>query len=220
MTLQELENEIYLHVRDDYLKVNFFKAWINEAILVIATENHLPALERSVPFNLSVTTAAWLYDLPEVYLKGLVKCRNKDWQPVTILRDHSDLDTRDIDHDETGEAITHVAVKDRKLGIFPKANDTARLWFCDKPEVLDMPNDPVVCIPPQFQRRVIIPKVVIIAFPVIMDMGVDMPHKSLTYWQGEYSNGLYGSPRGEVGMVPWLVAQRGVRRHGGRQPLP
>jgi hypothetical protein len=220
MELRELMDEIYLHVRDDHLKENFFKAWINEAILAIATDNRLPALKRNEPFNLPVNTGAWLYDLPEVYHQGFVKCRNLNWDTVTILGSLDDLDSWDIDHDETGEAITHVAVRDRKLGVFPKANDTARLWFSNKPEVLDLPTDRIICIPEQFQRRVIIPKVVILAFPIIMDMGVDMPHKSLAYWQGKYSEGLFGSPKGEIGMVPWLAAQRPPRRHGGRQPLP
>ena len=220
MTLQELMDEIVLHVRDDYLKENFFKGWINDALLAIATDNRLPALKRNEPFNLPVNTGAWLYDLPEVYHHGLFRCRNLAWAPVTILDTISDLDSWDIDHDEAGDEITHVAVWGNKLGVYPKANDTARLWFQNKPEVLDVPENRVVCIPEQFQRRVIIPKVIIQAFPIITDMGVDMPHKSLSYWQQKYSEGLFGSPRGEIGMVPWLAIQKPIRRHGGRQPLP
>jgi hypothetical protein len=220
MTLQELTDEIALHVRDDYLKENFFKGWINDALLAIATDNRLPALKRNEPFNLPVNPGAWLYDLPEVYHHGLFRCRNLAWAPVTLLDTISDLDSWDIDHDETGDEITHAAVWGNKLGVYPKANDTARLWFQNKPEVLDVPENRVVCIPEQFQRRVIIPKVIIQAFPIITDMGVEMPHKSLSYWQQKYSEGLFGSPRGEIGMVPWLAIQKPIRRHGGRQPLP
>jgi len=221
MTLQEIINELFAHVRDDYLRDNFFKAWINSAILSIATDFDLPALKRAMPFNHPVNSTTWLVDMPEVFHKKLFKARNVDFNMVYVLDCLADLDVLDEDHSETGTAITHVAVdtEKRKLGYFPMADDTARLWFFDKPTVLDLPADPLTCIPEPFQRRVVIPKAILICYPHLQDMGMQSPHPSLNFWEGEYSKGLYGSPKGEIGMVHYLAAQTPPRVHLGRQHL-
>jgi len=222
MTLAELAFELFAHVIDEWLRDNFFKAWINDAILKIATEFDLPALKRIEPFNLPVASTGWLAALPEVFCKKVFKVRTSAWGKVHLLDCVADIDALDEDHDTTGDAITHVAIhtERRMLGYYPKADDTARLWFFDRPTPLDLPNDPLTCIPEAYQRSVVIPKAVIIAFPHLQDMGVQTPNPSLTFWHSEYSKGLYGSPKGEIGMVHYLAAQQKPRVHLGRQHLP
>jgi len=222
MTLTELIAEIYELVRDDHLKANYFKTWINDAILAIATDFHLPALKRLEPFNLPVNAAAWLFDLPECFHKKVFQARNSSWNRITILDSIADLDRKDVDHDETGPAVTHIAVDEmkRKVGVYPKAADTVRLWFYEKPEVLDLDADTLVCIPAQFQRRVVVPRVIMTAYAHLQDMGVDAPHQSLAFWEKEYAKGLYGFPQGEIGMVHYLATLKPLRFHGGSNPLP
>jgi hypothetical protein len=160
--------------------------------------------------------------MPEVFCKKVFKVRTAAWGQVFRLDCLADLDALDEDHDTIGTAITHVAIhtERRKLGYYPRADDTARLWFFDKPTVLDLPKDPLTCIPEAYQRSVVIPKAIIIAYPHLQDMGVQTPNPSLTFWQSEYSKGLYGSPKGEIGMVHYLAAQQPIRVHLGRQHLP
>lgn len=222
MTLDQLTTELFAHVRDEWLRDNYFKTWINDAILGIATDFDLPALERIEPFNQPTLASTWLVDMPEIFCKRVSKCRNVAWNKVHVLDCMADLDVLDEDHNETGTAITHIAVNQerRKLGYYPKAADTARLWFFDKPPVLDQPNDPLTCIPEAYQRRVVIPKAILIAYPHLQDMGVQTPHPSLAFWHGEYSKGLYGSPKGDIGMVHYLATLRPIRVHLGRQHLP
>lgn len=222
MTLQELINELFAHVRDDWLRDNYFKGWINDAILKIASEFDLPALKRDQPFNLTTTTTAWQASLPEIFHKKIFKVRNFAYGRVFVLDCMADLDVIDEDHDVTGTAITHVAfnTEKRTLGYYPKSDDTARLWFFDKPAVLDLPGDRLTCIPDQYQRAVVIPKAICIAYPHLQDMGVQTPHPSLAFWQTEYSKGLFGTPKGDIGMVHYLAAQQPLRVHNGRQHLP
>ena len=222
MTLEELTKELFAHVRDEWLRDNYFKSWINDAILKIATEFDLPALKRIEPFNLPVNSSTWLVDLPEVFCKKVFKVRTAAYGTVFLMDCLADLDVLDEDHDTVKSTFTHVAIhtERRKLGYYPKADDTARLWFFAKPAVLDLPRDPVTCIPEAYQRSVIIPKAIIIAYPHLQDMGVQTPNPSLTFWQSEYSKGLYGSPKGEIGMVHYLAAQQKPRVHLGRQHLP
>lgn len=219
MQLQEIENEVHLHIRDAYLST-FYKTWINDALLLLATEYDFPALKRKSPFGLPVNTGAWLYDLPDEFLKDVFKCRNVDWKTVYILDSIQDLDAKDIDHDETGDAITHIAVDGRVLAVFPKADDTARLWWFDKPDYLDLPTDSPIFIPSQFHRSVVVPKTIIMAYPAIQDMGISEPVASLKFFEMKLSEGLYGRPGGEIGMVHWLADQEPLRRTGGRESLP
>ena len=222
MTLDELTKELYSHVRDEWLRDTYFKIWLNGAILGIATDFLLPGLKRLEPFNLPVNTSGWLFDMPEVFHKKVFQCRTTAWARVYVLDCIADLDVLDISHAKTGTAITHVAVdvERRKLGVYPRANDTARLWFFDKPPVLDLPGDKLLCIPEGFQRRVVIPKAIVIAYPHLQDMGVQPPHPSLKFWEDKYSEGLYGDPKGDIGMVHYLAAQQPLRVHLGRQHLP
>jgi hypothetical protein len=46
MTLEELTRELFAHV-DEWLRDNYFKSWINDAILKIATEFDSPGAEEN-----------------------------------------------------------------------------------------------------------------------------------------------------------------------------
>ncbi len=219
MTLAELEMELRLIVSDASL-APFFKNWINQAIRELAGEFELPALKMIVPTSLEVDAEHWLYDLPANYHKKLWHCASPSNPHVRVLRGIDELDRIDPYHTETGNWVDKVAVSPDQLGIYPMAADTLSLWYYKLPEVLGDPQDPVRCIPPEFQPRVIIPKVVIKNFRILQDLIANPPHQSLAWWQAEYSNGLYGTRGGDIGMINYFAKVRGVRRHGGRDPLP
>lgn len=220
MTLADLMEELETIVVDDSL-APFYKRWINEAILEIATDFDLPALRLIEPVEFPVTESDWLYDAPENFHKKLFRAVDSSYNPIKVCRTIDTLHDLDIEHTETGEHLTHLAVQDRKIGTYPKATETARLWFYELPDPLENPEDPVTCIPEAYQPRVIIPKLVVKNFKLLQDMVVAPPHQSILFWQEEYRQGLYGSPRGDIGLIYYLVKERGgPRRHGGRDPLP
>ncbi len=219
MTLGQIIAQIDLVVKDSDLAENY-SDWINAAISELAADFDLPALRLIEPAQLAVTEDGWLYDMPSNYQKGLFRVRNSSYCKVWIGRDIDDIQRKDIDHDQIGDAATHVGVQDRKLGVFPKANDTLYLWFYEAPIPLENPDDKVTCIPEEYQARVIIPKLVVKNFTILQDLVIDAPHQSIAFWQAELQAGLYGRPHGEIGLLNYLVKARGVRRHGGRDPLP
>jgi hypothetical protein len=219
MTLEQLIAQIDLVVKDSDLAANY-PDWINAAISELAADFDLPALRRIDPAQLAVTEYGWLYDMPENYQKGLFRARNGNYGKVHIARDIDDIHRKDIDHDQVEDAVAHVGVQDRKLGVFPKANDTLYLWFYEAPAPLVEPGDKVTCIPAEYQARVIIPKLVVKNFTILQDLVIDAPHQSIAFWQAELQAGLYGRPHGEIGLLNFLVKARGIRRHGGRDPLP
>jgi len=219
MTLADLMEELETIVVDDSL-APFYKRWINEAILEIATDFHLPALRLIDPVPLPVTTVTWLFDAPANYHKKLFRAVDSTYNSIKVCRTIDTLHDLDIQHTETGDHVTHLAVQDRKIGTFPKATESIYLWFYELPDPLENDEDEVACIPAAYQPRVIIPKLVIKNFKLLQDMVVAPPHQSILFWQEEYRQGLYGSPRGEIGMVYYLAREKGPRRHGGRDPLP
>jgi hypothetical protein len=89
-----------------------------------------------------------------------------------------------------------------------------------KPTDLSLNTDELTCIPSQYHARVVIPKVVIIGYHLLMDMAVNPPEKSLQWWIGKYRAGLYGEIGGDIGMLNCLARDKGVRRTGGRDPIP
>ena len=218
MTLAELMEEIGLLVEDSRME-QFYKRWINEAILEIAADFFLPALRLNEPVALPVTTTTWLYDVPTTYHKKLFRAADSVFNPITILPDLDSLDDRDLDHDEIESHVTHVAVRDRKIGTFPKAAESIKLWFYKLPTVLEDPGDIPTCIPTAYHSRVIIPKVVVKNFRALQDLVIDAPHQSIMFWQEEYRQSLYGSPRGDIGMINYLAREKPPRRHGGRDPI-
>jgi len=221
MTLAELMEELEAIINDDSLSP-FYKRWINEAILEIATDFHLPALRLIEPVTFPITPVSWLYDAPENYHKKLFRAVDSGNNPIEVCRSMDTLHDLydDVAHTETGDHVTHLAVQDRQIGVFPRANENIYLWFYELPDPLEEPDDPVTCIPPAYQPRTIIPKLVIKNFRLLQDLVVNPPHQSLLFWQEEYRQGLYGSPRGEIGLVNYLAREKGPRRHGGRDPLP
>lgn len=219
MNLNELETQLALYILDDSLYVNF-KGWINNAILEIANDFTLPALRLKSPTTLTVTESNWLYDLPSTYQKKVFKCYDSNWDKVTIKRSLDDIDELDIDHDDTGDHVTHVAVRDSQIGIYPMAAESINLWFYEKPTDLDVGTDEPTCIPKQYHDRVIIPKIVIKAYHLLIDMSSQPPHQSLAWWMAKYRAGLYGEQGGDIGMLNVLARDKGVKRTGGRDPLP
>jgi len=224
MTLAEMEQALDLLVRDSSLRPQFARM-LNDILLEVAADFDLPALRRRTPLSFPVTTSAWLWPLPETFHKNLFRCVDGAWSPVTICRGIDDLDQLDLDHDEVGAQVTHVAVMDtgmdKSLGVFPKANDTLQLWFYEKPARLVKPDNAPRCLPAEFHDRVLVSKCVIKNFQYFTDFIEDGPQKSLAYWEGQYSKGLYGSRGGDIGLINFLAKARGgPRRHGGRDPLP
>lgn len=219
MNLEELEDEIALYVVDDSLKT-YFKKWINNAVYEIANDFFLPALRLNEPADLIVTEADWLYDLPATYMKKVFKCYDSDWNKITIKRSLDDLDELDIDHDDTGDHVTHIATRDTKIGIYPMAAETIKMWFYKKPTDLAGALEELTCIPSQYHSRVVISKIIIKSYHLLMDMAINPPEKSLSWWRNNYSEGLFGSPGGDIGMLNCLARDKKPRRHGGHNPLP
>lgn len=220
MNLEQLENELDLIIMDRTLKPRF-RDWLNQAVEEIATDFHLPGLRTMEPWRLAVNADNWLYDMPENYLKSVYRvARGTDFYPVTILRDIAELEGLDPGHREVGEDVNCVGITGAKIGIYPKANDILWLWYYRRPIPMENPQDEPDGIPPAFHGRVLIPKVVIRNFKLIQDMMTQPPHKSLEWWLEEYKTGLYGSARGEIGLINCIARDKGVRRHGGRDPLP
>jgi hypothetical protein len=219
MNLGEMENELALYVQDDSLVIHF-KSWINNAILEIANDFALPALKLKDPVTLTVNESGWLYSLPTTYMKKLYQCYDSNWDKITISHSLGDLDRQNIEHDETADHVTQVAVMDNQIGVYPMAAEGIKLWYYEKPTDLVESTDIPSCIPNQYHDRVIIPKVVVKAYHLLMDLSTQPPHQSLAWWMGKYRAGLYGEPGGDVGMINCLARDKGVRRHGGRDPIP
>lgn len=219
MNLEQLQAELELIIVDSSL-ASHFTDWLNLAINEIAFDFSLPALKLIEPVTLAVNETDWLYDLSSSYHKNLYKCADEDWNKVTIHRSLDDIDAMDINHDETADHVTRVAVRDLKIGIYPKAAEDIRLWFYEKPTDLALDGDIPTCIPESYHYRVIVSKVVIKNYHLLMDMSTNPPHKSLEWWRNNYSEGLFGSQGGDIGMINCFARDKKPKRRGGRDPLP
>lgn len=218
MNLNELEAELSLYIEDKSLEVHF-KDWINNAVTEIANDFALPNLKIKDPVSLTITETDWLYDMPSTYMKKLYKCYDSNWNKITISHSLDDIDELDIDHDETGDHVTHVSVRDTQIGVFPKAAESIKLWFYKKPTDLSDSSPNLTCIPAQYHSRVVISKVIIKAYHLLMDMTTQAPHQSLIWWKQNYHAGLFGDSS-DMGMINCLAREKKPRRHGGRCPLP
>lgn len=218
MTLEELKNELSLIIYDPRAKDHLQK-WINDAIFDIATEIDLPALKRIEPFAYPISNSQWLYDVPEIYHKKLFMCKNYAGAQVAI---HASLDSIAIKEHVTGDNVQNIAVCDirRKFACAPMANDTLLMWFYNKPEHLLVETDVIRCIPEPYQTKVIIPKVVIKHYKTMIDLSIRPPIESIAYWEHKYREGLYGSERGDIGMINYFASRKKIKRHGGFDPLP
>jgi len=206
-------------VRDSSLET-YFTDWVNIAINNIANDFALPALKLKEPEELDITESDWLYDLPSTYMKGLFKCYDSNYDKITIHRSLNDIDNLDIDHDDTGDNVTDVAVRDTQIGVYPMADETIYIWFYEKPTALSDDADEPECIPSQYHYRVIISRVVVENYQLIMDMSVNPPHQSLEWWRARYREGLFGEPGGDIGMINCFARERKPKRRGGKCPLP
>jgi hypothetical protein len=159
-----------------------------------------------------------------VYHKKVLKCRNSNTDLVPVFYDMNRIDSQDPDHDDTGTYVDAVAVQDYgdggKIATYPMANDSLSLWFYRKPVQMTQDNHSPDGIPAQFHSRVLIPKALITNFRVINQFAVKPLQQNLLYWEERYKEGLYGSPRGEIGMINYFSKDKSTRRHGGRDPLP
>lgn len=223
MNLAEMERRLSLIVQDSSLAPEF-AAMINDAILEIAADHDLPALKLLTPSAFPVTTDNWIWTLPENYHKSLFQCRDSAWERVNIRSRVEELDRLDIDHDEIGVHVTHVAAvdtgEDKYLCTYPKANDTLQLWFYEKPARLEQSDDVCKCIPSEFHERVIFPKLIVKNYQLLTDQVEDFPLKPLEYWEGKLQEGLYGRRGGPKGLINWIIKLRGgPRRRGGRDPV-
>jgi hypothetical protein len=225
MNLGELEGALDLIIQDKSLRIHF-KTWINIALLELATAYELPALKLREPVAFPVTDDEWLFDLPEIFLKTLFRCADSNYQEVRRHRFLDALDRRDLDHDEIGEHVTHVATTEpddggrAQIGVYPKANESLRLWFYRKPVVLVKPGDIPDCIPAGYHSRVLIPKAALKGFEHLQDQVINFDPKALQYWKSKLAEGMNGSRDQGPGMINYLVkAQGGPRRHGGRDPI-
>ena len=153
-------------------------------------------------------------------MKKLYKCYDSNWDKITISHALGDIDVLDIDHDDTDDHVTHVAVRDNQIGIYPMATESINLWYYEKPTDLAESTDVPSCIPNQYHDRVIIPKIVVKAYHLLMDLATQPPHQSLAFWMAKYRAGLYGEPGSDIGMVHSLARDKGIRRTGGRDPIP
>ena len=208
-------------------------AWINRAIGEISNDFDFPSLALLQPNTIPVNTGGFIYDMPDDFQKKPFKVFNGDFltapgnplaSRVWMCHDWDELDRRDITHMETGDRVTHVAFQtvgmDTQLGIHPLANDTLYVWYYKRPPRLVNDADVPRWMPEDYHYRVIVPKVIIKNFQLMQDLIKDAPHQSLLYWEEQYKKGLYGEPRGDIGLINFLARNKMPRRHGGRDPLP
>lgn len=221
MNLARLKEELMVVIRDPSLEP-YFANWLNDAVNEIATDFDLPYLRLLSPVDFTVTTATWLYDPPATYHKKLFKARDSDWTNIYVCKRWEELDALDIDHDETGDHVTTVGVTEeaQKIGVYPLANETIKLWYYKLPIDMTDEDDEPDCIPAQFRGRILVSKVVIKNFKLLQDLMVQTPHQSLLWWEEEFRRGLYGSPRGDIGMINFFAKARKPKRSGGSNPLP
>ena len=228
MNLGELERELREILTDRSL-AKLFKDWINNAILELAADYDLPTLKLMDAQEFDVTDDNWLFKAPDNFHKKIFHCRNGHFNHVTFQFQGRPLDLEHITrlnpaHDHIGERVRTVGVgytgKDAYIGVHPRANDTLHLWYYQKPAPLSKPTDECACIPPEYHRRVLIPKIIIQAWPMIIDQVEGTDLRPLQWWQGQLKEGLIGAPGGSMGLVPYLTKiTGGPRRHGGRNPI-
>ena len=228
MNLEALEASLGEFVEDSKLAQSFGQK-LNDTILELAGDFELPALKLLDPVPLTVDGTKWLWPMPDSFHKKLSRVENSSitpWGRIHIHRDIEDLTRHNPAHDTTGDHVTGVATAMQGagwvLGIhpLPLAAEALQLWFYRKPAILVKPADAPDCMPPEYHYRVIVVKTVLKNFRMFTDAIEDGPMKSLTYWEELYRRGLYGEPRGDIGLVNYLAKLKGgPRRHGGRDPI-
>jgi len=228
MDLDEMLAALTEVVQDFRLALSFTQK-LNDTILELAGDFELPALKLLDPVPLTVDDSKWLWPMPDSFHKKLFRVANSSltpWGHIHIHRDIEGLTRQNMAHDTMADHVHVVATamqgEDWYLGIYPLplTQDVLELWFYRKPAILVKPADIPDCIPPEYHYRVIVVKTILKNFRLFTDAIEDGPMKSLTYWEELYRRGLYGEPRGDIGLVNYLAKLRGgPRRHGGRDPI-
>jgi hypothetical protein len=220
MKLAQMEDELYRIIRSSDLRP-FLAAWINTAILEIATEFELATLKLVDPEPVTVDTSQWLWPLPADFHKKLFRAEwfDGDGHPRHIrVRSHIDyLSGRD--HNRIAEHVHEVAEtiegQNHLLGVYPKASQILYLWYYRLPAVLKKGDDQCDCIPHSLQHRVIYPRVIIRNYPILVDQVVDFPISAgpLQYWETQ-------KERADLDLKNFLAkVYNKPRRHGGRDPI-
>ena len=169
------------------------------------------------PGNTVSINYSWLLDMPATYHKKVFKCRNSNGDAIEVKRRIKRIEELDYNHDETDDYVTEVAVEGNKIAIYPKAVDTLYLWFYRLPVNMDDDDDEPDGIPSMFHERVIIPRVVLKNISILQGV---IPQFNPEYWQNKCKEGLYGNRWGDVGMINYFAKSKGIKRHGGADPLP
>jgi hypothetical protein len=158
-----------------------------------------------------------------IYQKKLFKVLTNgfDGAEVTLYNSFRPIEEEDYDHDDTGDYVEVIGIEDKQIAIYPMADDVLQMWFYRRPVDMTAQSDVPDGIPEEFHRRVILPKVGLQNFEIIQTMALNAPQGTLKYWQDKYEEGLYGTPRGDIGMIRYLAKfKRGPKVHGGRDPIP
>ena len=234
MTLKDLEDYID-GITDDASVKPFFKDWINEAILQVASDVELPALRLVTPVEVTVDDTNWIWPLSASFHKLLFRCGYTDsstgqFRQVTVHDRIEDLERRD--HTKIEDRVTGVATflqedpagggQKAYLGIYPMpmAPVTLFTWFYQLPVVLNGPDDVCGCIPPEYHARVIPPYVIVKNYQFLVDMVVNLGIQGLTYWEGKVNEAMVGRAGGPLGLRYYLAKLHGPpRRTGGRDPM-
>jgi hypothetical protein len=200
-----------------------FDQLLRQERLSFAAEYDLPALRLDQPFIGEVTTDDWLYSLPFSYQKNVFKSRNSNPQEHwfrPIYRDIGAIDARDFDHNDIGPYVECIAIADRHMAIYPKANDTIYTWFYRKPDV----DEDITEIPDEWISRVLTPRIVLRCYRLYPDLArenMTENRASLDWWRTQLHEGLFGSQAtGLTGWINVIQKSKPPRMRGGRQPLP
>jgi hypothetical protein len=239
MTFQELQDYIYGIIQEKSLK-KFLPAWINNAILKVASDFELPALRLINPETVIVEDqSTWLWPMPNDYHKKLFRCNYRDTdgrlKEVTVHDRIQDIEKRD--HTRIGERITSVAsaIYEDETSVVPAPGQKAYLaidplpqtppvnlfvYYYRLPRVLKNAKDVCGCIPLEYHERVIPPIVMVQNYQFLLDMVINPPISSLQYWESLVNEGLNGREGAWIGLRYYLQKLKGPpRRTGGRDPV-
>lgn len=230
---------VIFHIKDDewlYDLPKEYDAWVTATSYVIGdrVEEGDAAYECILGHTAGAasqpgTGASWatywvvLWEGLYYYHKKLFAARNGDDCRITIHKDIQRIIASDPDHDETDTYVSTVGVQDNndggKLATYPMCDDELSLWFYRLPTPMDSEDDEPEGIPAQFHAQVLIPKVVVQNFEIINSMAIKPLTQNIAYWHERLRLGLYGEPRGQIGLINFLAKGKSTRTHGGSDPL-
>lgn len=235
MNLLDLKKELKQILRDPTIESSL-TFWLNDCLLELAHQFDLPGLKLKNPATLTTTTAEWLYTMRadvtppapgHTYMKHVLRATTSQFERGMVLhREIATIDQIDPDHDDTATDVHRIAVEDdtddATIAIYPKADDTIRLWYYRQPVAMVADTDVPDGIPAAFHRTVLIPKVVLRAFRVYPELALEdeaSNTRALRRWEAELQRGLFGDGY-QIGMLDALAKShlpriRGPRSRGG-----